>query len=132
MNRLLSFLVTFILITIPCYSFAQTPQSNENDNGANLKTSDSETDIQAIINKNVYEPVIALSEQINKCYKKFNLSPIGYGPGLSNGKHFKYYVDYDEYGVIFKFYGAYYNEKGDTRYHEMDKCVNNPFQKNLI
>ncbi len=99
--------------------------SAQSENNAVTEHTTLETDIASITAKEVYEPVIALAPEIDKCYKK-----VGYkarkSDGTGDSNSIKIMIDYDEYGVIYGVDSETWYDGGGQhteKFKAMDKCV---------
>ena len=116
----------FAILVLPNVAFAQSdPSTQSKDNIVTEDTTVLETDIVSITTKEVYEPVIALAPEIDKCYKK-----VGYkarkSDGTGHSSFIKIIIDYDEYGVIYRVdSNTWYDGGGQhtEKFKAMDKCV---------
>ena len=104
-----------------------TSKPSTESNNAIPPAADSKMDIETITQKLVYEPVIALAPKLDKCAKKGaeTSCPPG-GTGHTVGSKidrsiYKYYITYDEHGVIYSIDNASYDGAGNCG--KMDKCV---------
>lgn len=99
----------------------------QSEPSAPSEKADSKSDINTITQNEVYNPVIALAPEIDKCYKKAHYDP-HQSDGVKGSNSIKINIDYDEYGVIYvvdsrTFYdgGGQYGEM----FIKMDTCVKN-------